>query len=420
VTLFAVEGPAGCGKTCRLMEALGERLAESPLQDGQRVLALTFMHGARRRLNERLRGVSELAGRCECATIDSFAWRLLRRWRSLSGALGIELPREDQFDAQCGAAGALLERPEVRAWVAASFPIVLVDEAQDLKPERLRMIRGIAQSAMTLIAADEFQCLDGTLRPNPLIAWLREACQSEMLTIVHRTNVPALLMAAAAIRGGAPAVPGPGFQIMAAQGVPMAAAYLANAIAWRRGGNVAVITPSLRGGFARNVVQRVAQQACGAQRNGPYAIRWERSEDDEVATLVDGLNVADVSTAAETLAALERLPRSGPVREAGIWVGHQARVGAKTRFTRAEIEAVIARQLAMRRQRHGANNHDFAAMTVQQAKNREFEGVVVLWPYQVGGDAEHKRRLLYNAITRARRWCTIVVQNPNLLQDAPF
>jgi ATP-dependent exoDNAse (exonuclease V) beta subunit len=40
--------------------------------------------------------------------------------------------------------------------VAASFPIVLVDEAQDLKPERLRMIRGIAQSATTLIAADEF------------------------------------------------------------------------------------------------------------------------------------------------------------------------------------------------------------------------------------------------------------------------
>jgi hypothetical protein len=94
-----------------------------------------------------------------------------------------------------------------------------------------------------------------------------------------------------------------------------------------------------------------------------------------------------------------------------------ARAGGKSQFTRAEIEAVIARQLAMQRQRHGADNRDFAAMTVQQAKNREFEGVVVLWPYQVGGDAEH---LLYNAITRARRWCTIVVQNPNLLQDAPF
>jgi len=42
----------------------------------------------------------------------------------------------------------------------------------------------------------------------------------------------------------------------------------------------------------------------------------------------------------------------------------------------------------------GVDNIVFAAMTVQQAKNREFDGVVVLWPFQVGGDAEHKRRLL--------------------------
>lgn len=61
-----------------------------------------------------------------------------------------------------------------------------------------------------------------------------------------------------------------------------------------------------------------------------------------------------------------------------------------------------------------------AAMTVHQAKNREFDGVVVLWPYQLGGDAEHKRRLLYNAVTRARGWCTVVVQNDNLLASAPF
>jgi hypothetical protein len=34
----------------------------------------------------------------------------------------------------------------------------------------------------------------------------------------------------------------------------MAAAYLANAIAWGGNGNVAVITPSLRGTFARDAV----------------------------------------------------------------------------------------------------------------------------------------------------------------------
>lgn len=64
--------------------------------------------------------------------------------------------------------------------------------------------------------------------------------------------------------------------------------------------------------------------------------------------------------------------------------------------------------------------HLFNAMTVQQAKNREFEGVVVIWPYQVGGDVEHKRRLLYNAVTRAKRWCNIIVQGQNILAAAPF
>jgi hypothetical protein len=420
MTLFAVEGAAGCGKTFRLMEALGEALGATPLQEGQRVLALTFMHGARRRLNEKLRSVPGLKGRFECVTVDSFAWRLLRRWRGLAAALGVQPLREDQYDAQCDAAGVLLERLEVRGWAAASFPIVLVDEAQDLKPQRLRMLRALAQSARTLIAADEFQCLDAALRPNPLIGWMRGACEPEVLNQVRRTNVPALLAAAIAIRGGAAPVAGTGFRILAAQGVPVAAAMLASAIRWRQGGRVAVITPSLQGGFAHSVVRRVCENPCGAQRNGPYAIRWERSEQDETAALIDGLQLNGVVSVADALAALEALPRSGPVREACTWVRHQARARGRTEFSRADIEAVITRQVAVRRQRYGSDNHDFTAMTVQQAKNCEFEGVFVLWPYQIGGDAEHKRRLLYNALTRAQRWCTIVAQNANLLQAAPF
>lgn len=420
MTVFAVEGAAGCGKTFRLMEALGEALAAMPLQEGQRVLALTFMHGARRRLNERLRGVPGLRGRFECVTIDSFAWRFLRRWRGLAISLCVQPLREDQYDAQCAAAGALLERPEVRGWAAASFPIVLVDEAQDLKPQRLRIICALAHSASTLIAADEFQCLDAALRPNPLVAWLREACKPEVLTQVRRTNVPALLTAATTIRGGAAAVEGPGFKIMPTKSVPMAAAFLTNAIAWRRGGDVAIITPSLRGNFAKDVVARVSQQTCGKQGNGPYSVRWDRSEDVEVEALVDNLALNDQVTLADALTALDRLPRSGAIRETRVWVQHQARAAGKTTFGRAEIETVIARQVAVQRQRYGADKYDLTAMTVQQAKNRDFDGVVVLWPFQVGGDAEHKRRLLYNAITRARRWCAIFLQSDDLLKILPF
>ena len=77
----AVEGAAGCGKTYRLMEMLAETLAAHPLAEGQRVLALTFMHGARRRLSDRLRTVDGLSRRVECCTVDGFAWRIYRRWR---------------------------------------------------------------------------------------------------------------------------------------------------------------------------------------------------------------------------------------------------------------------------------------------------------------------------------------------------
>ncbi len=58
-------------------------------------------------------------------------------------------------------------------------------------------------------------------------------------------------------------------------------------------------------------------------------------------------------------------------------------------------------------------------MTVHQAKNREFDGVIVIWPHTVGGDAEHKLRLLYSAITRAKRRCLVLVQGKKALESPP-
>ena len=51
-------------------------------------------------------------------------------------------------------------------------------------------------------------------------------------------------------------------------------------------------------------------------------------------------------------------------------------------------------------------------MTIHQAKNREFDSVIVLWPYRVVADMERQRRLLYNAVTRARRQALIIVRDP--------
>src|SRR5690606_7341670 len=41
--------------------------------------------------------------------------------------------------------------------------------------------------------------------------------------------------------------------------------------------------------------------------------------------------------------------------------------------------------------------------TIHGAKNREFDNVIVLWPYNAPSDLMQKRKLLYNAVTRAKR-----------------
>lgn len=47
--------------------------------------------------------------------------------------------------------------------------------------------------------------------------------------------------------------------------------------------------------------------------------------------------------------------------------------------------------------------------TVHGAKNREFDNVFVLWTFKVPPDQSQQRRLLYNAVTRAKKNCMILV-----------
>jgi superfamily I DNA/RNA helicase len=47
--------------------------------------------------------------------------------------------------------------------------------------------------------------------------------------------------------------------------------------------------------------------------------------------------------------------------------------------------------------------------TVHGAKNREFDNVFILWTYKLPPDPEQQRRLLYNAITRSKEKCVVLV-----------
>jgi hypothetical protein len=418
----AFEGSAGTGKTYSLMEELGAELNLRALAAHERVLALTFMHGARRRLDSRLRGIDGLSGRFQATTLDSFAWRLAQRWRKLAGSLGYAIPAEEQYDQTCALAAALMGRPAVRSWIAMSYPVILVDEAQDLSSERSMMIAAMTESCLVLLAFDEFQCLNPALRPMAIGGWLGDVCTPTRLTRCRRTDDPELLEAASSVRDGrAVTQNGRRFKVALTPGRPnLAATYVANAIAWRGGGTVAVLTPSRRGGFADDIVNLVGSGPLGSRRNGPFAIDWESSNEIERNGLWERLAMPDVCSIPEALATLGPHCGAPAVRTARDWVVRQRRILGADEITAEQIRRQINRTLAARRNFGGRAQGQFVAMTIQQAKNREFDHVIVIWPYTIPNDDEQKRRLLYNAITRAQRSCLVLVQAQELLDAPPF
>ncbi|MDN4986407.1 ATP-dependent helicase [Bradyrhizobium arachidis] len=422
MSVMAFEGPAGSGKTHRLMDELASELRARPLNSHQRVLALTFMHGSRRRLDARLRTIDGLTGRFEATTLDSFAWRLTQRFRRLVASLGRAIPPESEYSATCALAAALLERPVVRAWMRMSYPIIVVDEAQDLSPERSSMIAACASEGKTFLAFDEFQCLDATLLPISIETWLRNHCAPVSLTGCRRTSDSELLEAAHAVREGRALKPnGRKFKIIATPGhVNLAATCLANAIAWRQGGNVAVLTPSRQGGFAENAVARVAQGPVGRKQNGPFSVVWESNDKVELQQTWDLLGITDDCAVAEALSALAVHRKNPIVKATYAWLAQRrSRTGLET-VQAAEVKRRLDRAISQRRHYAGRVEVRFAAMSIQQAKNREFDHVIVFWPYAVRAGNEQKRRLLYNAITRAKRSCTVLTQSAEMLRQPPF
>jgi hypothetical protein len=422
VTVIAFEGPAGCGKTHRLMDELAGELRARPLTSHQRVLALTFMHGSRRRLDARLRRVPGLAGRFEATTIDSFAWRLTQRFRRLADSLGRTVPPENDFTATCALAAYLMERPIVRSWIQMSFPILVVDEAQDLSAERSSMIAARAVDGKTFLAFDEFQCLDATLLPIAIETWLRNHCNPVVLTGCRRTNDNELIEAARAVRDGRALIRnGKKFKIIPTPGhVNLGATCLANAIAWRQGGNVAILTPSRQGGFAENAVARVAEGPVGRKQNGPFAIVWESNDKIELQQIWDRLGIPDSCPYADALRALAAHKQIVAVKTVHEWLAQRRSATGLETVRADELRRRLERALAQRRHYTEREEVVFAAMTIQQAKNREFDHVIVFWPYTVRADNVQKRRLLYNAITRAKRSCTILTQSAEMLRKPPF
>lgn len=420
---IAFEGPAGTGKTYNLMKRLADAVREHGLQPHERVQALTYMHGSRRRLATRLQEIDGLAGKFHATTIDSFAYHLCRRWRLLAKHLGQTVPADGDYDATCECAAALLKRPVVKSWVRTSFPHLVVDEAQDLSPHRSEMIREMARACHVLLAFDEFQCLHPDLRLMPIGTWLHDDCDLIRLDKCYRTQNDELLQAARAVRDGESVVSGGRFRVKvtpARGSYAFPATYLANFIAWRKGGNVAVLTPSRKGGFAEGIVDLVESKALGKKRSGPFSIKWQQSGEPQRDSLWKDLNMPAECSISEALDHLDAHMDIPVVKDVRKWIVRRRSVSGVSRIDSVEVRNRFDYLMEMRKHYRVRSEPKFSAMTIQQAKNREFDHVVVIWPYTVWGDTEQKRRLLYNAITRAKRSCLVLVQSADLRSSPPF
>ena len=422
MTFIGFTGPAGTGKTHALLEAMNNQLERHPLSPSQRVLALTFMHGSRRRLNERLAS-SRARGRYECQTFDRFAWEIVRRWRSRLGTSPANVGRS-VYDVTCETAGQLLCAREVAGWVARSFPVVVVDEFQDCSDERLAIVQALAPHVRLIVGADAFQDLRST-GSNAAVQWLTSQEGVTDLSRVWRTDRPGLLEAALALRAGRPPSNGDGFTIRAVPAYGLAASAIAFAILGQPSRDLAILSTTRpgRSQFVDDVIAALASKGYGKRGNvGPFPVRWEDTTEAVEREAADALGVTETDDAAiVSAAAILGAPRSKLTPAIVRWIDHQRRVCGRSSFRHAEIREQL-QQAAQQRRGYQQESRGRRAMVIQQAKNREFDHVVLLWPFQVTSEPETCRRLLYNAVTRARNSALVVIQDPkgDRVQKAPF
>jgi len=441
MTFDFFEGAAGTGKTHNLVGRAGELVQDGALGEEHKLLALTFMNGARRRLDARLGENPAFRRRFECQTFDVFARTLAARRRSLiTPAMQAQADPLSEFDGPCALAASLLENELVRQWVARSFPLVLVDEAQDLDEHRMRILQGLSPSSRIIAAADAFQCLHNRRDTAPLMDWLEAAGQTHRLTLVRRTTQQALLAAALAVREGRDVKAvltantfnnrtswnGVGFRLLDAPATQANTGLLAWAIAndiAQRQGPVVILTPDAGNAIIRaalNTVQTRQWTRNNGTTFGPYPHTWDRHDNEEADALLADIVLPEMASCADLRVFLTPLSEHAAIAQTISHMDRLRRVQGQADFTATEVTEFLRNTVRNRSRLGFKQQRGHLAMTIQRAKNREFPNVIVLWPHTATGSPEHLRRLLYNGITRAQNHCTVIVLGQGRLNAPPF
>jgi hypothetical protein len=424
---IAITGQAGTGKTTRLMEVAEQLYPRLVTREHQSLLAMSFMHGSRRRLEQKLADKSPNAIRI-VTTIDRFALSLVNRWRTslgfakpLTGMSGDQELKEDAFQIHLSferirrEAASLVRTKTVGAIISSSYPLVVVDEFQDCYGHQLEFIKGLSTWVQLVVAADEFQLLDHTVLGCPAMEWISELAQEEgarieNLCIPRRSSSSALLEAAKCLR----------LNKQTSSTIPVVCCPKAGPAAWkiiekfffcpkslRWRGACAMITPSY------DAFVDAALKSCDTQliKRGLTAIRWqiESSAEKDAHFLKAALGL---DRASDDNAIWQPPEKAQSAIARG--VSQQIRRFGRLRGIES-IPTAVASRFAERAigdiRAYGARSGKRVVTTIHGAKNREFDNVFVLWnPHTVGKwSPDEQRRLLYNAITRAKKACMVLV-----------
>jgi len=423
-----VVGQAGTGKTSWLMAKANELAPGLVAAEHQRMLVITRMHGARRRLEQKLKDACRSIP-YSVATIDGFALSIVKRWRTalghtkpvaavpgnvdfVDGVLGIEA----DFGRVAGSAARLLQSPTVGGVIGATYPLILIDEFQDCHGPLLEFVAALSKHGSILLAADQFQLLDSTVTGCPAVEWARtqEAIGAgiiEELTTCHRTSVTGNLDAARCLRDNTPST---------GRTIPVVCCPNHGPAAWkiierlvccasseRWTGTCALICPS------HDPVLGKVLESCANQlrKKNLSPIRWqvESSAEEEQDRTAASLGLAAAALDAD---GIWQTP-SGPLDGVATNVLTRVQRFGRLRGIDAIPHRLVARHVDMvvhEQRAYWSPSSSRTVTTVHGAKNREFDNVFVLWPYRVPPDVAQRRRLLYNAVTRSRRNCMVLVQ----------
>jgi superfamily I DNA/RNA helicase len=424
--LHYITGQAGTGKTHALMESLVKWFQDNSLENHQSVLAITRMHGSRKRLLERLKSKSIDAKLTVC-TVDSFGLQLVNRWRlSLGYSKPIvpvalneqEEPYQDEighrlsFEEIMRQAAKLASSPTVAKSIANSHPVILIDEFQDCTDCQLSLISNLKGYVDIILAADPFQSLDGD---ESACNWIDgfegdESTQVTRLSHCRRTTCSYILEAASALHENHVAS-------YSRAPLPFYIAPTYNMAVWKLQNNygpAALIYTANR--VFTTLENTASEQNAKKQAEGKRGIKffWRPQ-----------VSISELSK--ETQDSFAAAINQGTWAENKMWrkLYQQALGLAKARGhvnSQEPYMQFVVNSFIQSRRFVESRPMKFEATTVHGAKNREFDYVYVVWDTNLCSNYsdEQKRRLLYNAITRAKKSCVVVViGNKKMIKSCP-